>query len=42
MTHHTFEFDDFFVIGPTINFNNRNNDFSKTATGEKGNGRAGI
>jgi UDP-N-acetylglucosamine 4,6-dehydratase len=25
------------VIGPTINFNNRNNDFSKTAAGEKGN-----
>ncbi|MBZ6068030.1 UDP-N-acetylglucosamine 4,6-dehydratase (inverting) [Aeromonas schubertii] len=35
-SYHTFEFDDFFVIGPTINFNNRNNDFSKTATGEKG------
>ncbi|WP_421336820.1 UDP-N-acetylglucosamine 4,6-dehydratase (inverting) [Aeromonas veronii] len=35
-SYHTFEFDNFFVIGPTINFNNRNNDFSKTATGEKG------
>lgn len=35
-SYHTFEFDDFFVIGPTINFNNRNNDFSKTAAGEKG------
>ena len=32
----TFEFDDFFIIGPTINFNNRNNDFSVTAAGEKG------
>ncbi|MGL4715390.1 MAG: UDP-N-acetylglucosamine 4,6-dehydratase (inverting) [Aeromonas sp.] len=35
-SYHTFEFDDFFVIGPTINFNNRNNDFSKTAMNEKG------
>ncbi|MFQ2222621.1 UDP-N-acetylglucosamine 4,6-dehydratase (inverting) [Aeromonas enteropelogenes] len=35
-SYHTFEFDDFFIIGPTINFNNRNNDFSKTAAGEKG------
>lgn len=35
-SYHTFEFDDFFIIGPTINFNNRNNDFSVTASGEKG------
>ncbi|MGE6170224.1 UDP-N-acetylglucosamine 4,6-dehydratase (inverting) [Aeromonas media] len=35
-SYHTFEFDDFFVIGPTINFNNRNNDFSVTADGDKG------
>ncbi|SIR07536.1 UDP-N-acetylglucosamine 4,6-dehydratase [Aeromonas sp. RU39B] len=35
-SYHTFEFDDFFVIGPTINFNNRNNDFSRTAAGENG------
>lgn len=28
-SYHTFEFDDFFVIGPTINFNNSTNDFSK-------------
>lgn len=35
-SYHTFEFDDFFIIGPTINFNNRNNDFSVTAVGEKG------
>lgn len=35
-SYHTFEFDDFFVIGPTINFNNRNNDFSTTARSEKG------
>lgn len=34
-SYHTFEFDDFFVIGPTINFSNRNNDLSKTAAGEK-------
>ncbi|MGY3858735.1 UDP-N-acetylglucosamine 4,6-dehydratase (inverting) [Aeromonas sp. NJAU223] len=36
-SYHTFEFDDFFIIGPTINFNNRNNDFSVTATNEAGN-----
>lgn len=35
-SYHTFEFDDFFIIGPTINFNNRNNDFSATAAGDKG------
>lgn len=35
-SYHTFEFDDFFVIGPTINFNNRNNDFSRTAAAENG------
>lgn len=35
-SYHTFEFDDFFVIGPTINFNNRNNDFSRTAASENG------
>lgn len=35
-SYHTFEFNDFFIIGPTINFNNRNNDFSVTAVGEKG------
>ena len=35
-SYHTFEFDDFFVIGPTINFNNRNNDFSVTAADDKG------
>ena len=36
-SYHTFEFDNFFIIGPTINFNNRNNDFSVTATNEAGN-----
>lgn len=35
-SYHTFVFNDFFIIGPTINFNNRNNDFSVTAAGEKG------
>jgi UDP-N-acetylglucosamine 4,6-dehydratase len=34
--YHTFEFDDHFVIAPTISFNSRSNDFSKNEIGEQG------
>jgi UDP-N-acetylglucosamine 4,6-dehydratase len=34
--YHTFEFDDHFVIAPTISFNSRSNNFSKNVIGEQG------
>jgi len=35
-SHLTIEFDDFFILSPSIVFNDKNNDFTETATGEKG------
>lgn len=35
-SHLTVEFDDHYVIGPTISFNSRNNDFRTNGLGEKG------
>lgn len=35
-SYHTYEFSDYFVITPSINFNSRNNDFSTNDLGEKG------
>ncbi|RJG49119.1 UDP-N-acetylglucosamine 4,6-dehydratase (inverting) [Motilimonas pumila] len=35
-SYHTYEFEDHFVIAPTINFSARCNDFSKSALGETG------
>jgi len=35
-SHLTIEFDDFFIISPSIVFNDKNNDFAETAKGEKG------
>jgi UDP-N-acetylglucosamine 4,6-dehydratase len=35
-SHLTLEFDDHYVIRPSINFSNRNNDFSENKIGEKG------
>lgn len=35
-SHLTIEFDDYFVISPTIIFSGLNNDFTQSATGEKG------
>jgi UDP-N-acetylglucosamine 4,6-dehydratase len=31
---HTYEFNDYYVIAPSITFNSRNNDFSTNALGE--------
>lgn len=35
-SHHTYEFNDHYVIGPTISFASRSNDFSTNGLGEKG------
>ena len=35
-SYHTFEFDDHFIIAPTINFSSRSNDFTRNALNEKG------
>nr|MBP7548554.1 UDP-N-acetylglucosamine 4,6-dehydratase (inverting) [Corallincola sp.] len=35
-SYHTWEFDDHFVIAPTISFTSRSNDFGRNATGERG------
>lgn len=35
-SYHTYEFDDYFMITPSINFNTRNNDFSISGLGERG------
>lgn len=35
-SYHTFEYDDHFVISPTINFSSRSNDFTRSALGEIG------
>ncbi len=35
-SYHTFEYDDHFVIAPTINFSSRSNDFTRNAIGEQG------
>ncbi len=35
-SYHTYEYDDHFVIAPTINFSSRSNDFTVNALGERG------
>lgn len=35
-SHLTIEFDDFFILAPSIVFSDKNNDFTETANGEKG------
>jgi UDP-N-acetylglucosamine 4,6-dehydratase/5-epimerase len=35
-SYHTYEYEDHFVIAPSINFSSRSNDFTKNAIGEKG------
>lgn len=35
-SHLTIEFDDFFILSPSIVFNDKNNDFTQTGNGEKG------
>ncbi|WP_029407161.1 UDP-N-acetylglucosamine 4,6-dehydratase (inverting) [Thiomicrorhabdus sp. Milos-T2] len=35
--NHTFEFDDYYVIAPSITFTQRGNDYSKNSIGEQGN-----
>lgn len=35
-SHLTIEFEDFFILSPSIVFNDKNNDFTETALGEKG------
>lgn len=35
-SHLTIEFDDFFILSPSIVFNDKNNDFTETEIGEKG------
>ncbi len=35
-SYHTYEYDDHFVIAPTINFSSRSNDFTENALGERG------
>ncbi|PIP80493.1 MAG: hypothetical protein COW84_04960 [Gammaproteobacteria bacterium CG22_combo_CG10-13_8_21_14_all_40_8] len=35
-SYHTYEFDDHFVITPSITFNRRSNSFDENASGEKG------
>ena len=35
-SYHTYEYDDHFVIAPSISFSSRSNDFTVNAIGEKG------
>jgi len=35
-SYHTYEYDDHYVIAPSINFSSRSNDFTKNAIGENG------